>query len=247
MKNDEEDHVFGLIEDPNTLNYAISCVAFEFKEIAKCLLVNYQAKPGAEVQERLPAGRFQAQDLIFAVEDILEQNGRNQSLEFFCLTVDGLNRKYLSVTEDVSDFGDLNYFFNNFTEKLLIELQRCNLSEVEYREILKKTHLNTVLRELKEETNAQNIGNLYLSSVSSKEGVHYKLGYVSIDVDASDPYVGSADKKILKAYWSPVDEQLQKRLFKGHTNNFQEGVREAIKLNLHPKIKSLEKFLTASR
>lgn len=233
------------ISHPITLNYAVICTVFDLSDDPKFLLVDYKERNDCEIQQKLPAGRFQAQDLMTTIESFLQKNGRNQSLEFFCMTVDDLNGKYLSSIESAQNISEQNFFFNNFTEKLLVGLQGCRLSEVEFEEILMQTHLNTARHELKEETKSTRIGDLYISSVSSKDGLHYKIGFVSADVDAPNFYVGSPDRKILKSYWSLVNENNIRTLFNGHKINFQEGIREAIKLKLHPKVERLESFLTA--
>lgn len=241
----EVKETLGLIGNPITLNYAVICTIFNLDHEPKVLVVDYKEKSDCEVQQKLPAGRFQAEDLMSAIELFLHEHGRNKSLEFFCMTVDNLNKKYLSDIASAKDLHEQNFYFNNFTEKLLVGLQNCHLSEAEFHEILTQTHLNTVIHELKEETQAKQIGNIYISSISSKDGVHYKIGFVSADVSAPLSYVGSPDRKILKSYWSLADENIVRNLFHGHQVNFQEGIREAIKLDLHPKVKMLETFLTA--
>ena len=234
-----------LKENPITLNYAVTCAAFNLEDNQKILLVDYQEKDCYDTQKKLPGGRFQAEDLISSVELFLKENGRNSSLEFLCLEIDKQKRIYLSQVANAQNHSELNFYFNKFTEKALIELQSCNLSEIEFKKILKQTHLNTVIHELKEETNAQEIGDLYISSISNHDYPHYKIGFVSTAVKAPVSYIGSPDRKIKGSGWCDIYENTVNTLFNGHKNNFQEGIREAIKLNIHSRVSILEKFLTA--
>lgn len=249
--SDKDEKIVGLMENPITLNYAVTCTAFNLDEKPKILLVDYLEYPDSDIQKRLPGGKFQTQDLISSVESFLGElsfsgNVRNQSLEFLCGEVYNLNKEYLSLIETIKDHSKQNWFFNDLTEKLLVKLQRCNLSETEFTRILVNAHLNTVHHELKEEADARKIGDINISSSSLNYGVHHKIGFVSSCVEAPSCYKGSPDPKILKSDWYDIDENTSNLLFNGHKINFQEGIREAIKLNIHPNVGILKKFLTAA-
>lgn len=243
-----EKHNEGLLrEDPITLNYAVTITAFELTEgNPKIFLVDYQNSK-LSTQVRLPAGRFQTKNLVDAVESFLEKNGRNMELEFFCHQISIIDNDHTQSTIDMTDFAELNEQFNKFTLKLLKGLQNCRLSENEFKEILFETHVNTAKHELEEEIAADSIGRLFLSSVVSNDGSHYKIGFTSAEVKAPRSYVGSPDRKIRKSYLADVSERTQSILFNGHAKQFQEGVRELCDQNAHPNVKKLIPYLTAIR
>ena len=243
-----------LVENPTTFNYAISCAAFEFnlKNKPRVLLVDYQKNAGREVQKRLPAGRFQIQDLILAVDmhlkNLLEnENGRRiQSLEFFWDDADTLYKRYKPLADTAKNDDEVNTLFNDFTANLLIKFQSCKIDAPEFKAILKQTHLNTVIRELREETDAKEVGKIYLSSCSYNEKGHYKIGFTSTEVKAPEFHEGSSDEKVLKSYWEDIDENTSKTIFGGHYSKFQAGMGQIIRLGLHPNSLELSKFFLAN-
>jgi hypothetical protein len=230
---------------PITFNYAASCVVFDLNlsEVPKTFIVDYQAS-ASNIQKRVPAGKFQATDLIKAVEDFLGTHGRNSSLEYYCFNVSTLNDAFIKDTDGIIDYAVLNMLFDEFTEKLLVELQKCKLKEDDFMEILLQTYINTVRHELKEEICATKIGRIYLSSVQ-KTGAHYKVGFVSAEVEAPDFYTGSPDRKILSSKSVDVDERTQFILFNGHANLFQEAINIAIEEKIHRNVKILKEYHTA--
>lgn len=248
---DKDEKIVGLMENPITFNYAVTCTVFNLDEKPKILLVDYLEYPERDVaQRRLPGGKFQTQDLLSSIESFITElsnrGHRNQGLEFLCGDFYTLNKEYLSQIETVQDHAKQNLLFNELTEKLRIKLQKCTLSDIEFKKILIGTQLGTVIHELREETNAQKFGEIYLSSVSHNDKGHYKLGFVSTCIEAPSSYKGSPDPKILKSGWYDVDENTSEMLFHNHKMNFQEGIRQAIKLNIHPNIGVLKRFLTAA-
>ncbi len=234
-----------LREDPITLNYAVTVTAFELTEgNPKIFLVDYQSSKTA-TQVRLPAGRFQAKNLTDAIEKFLAENGRNPDLEFFCHNVSIWDDEHTQSTLDVTDFAELNEQFNKFTARLLKGLQKCKLSEKDHRKIIFDTHVNTAIHELKEEISAENIGKIFLASVLSNDGIHYKIGFASTEINAPKFYSGSPDRKIVKSYLKEVSNRTQSSLFNGHSKQFQEGIRELNDQNAHPNVKKLLPYLTA--
>jgi hypothetical protein len=245
--SDTDPRIAGLVGNPITLNYAVTCTAFNLDDKPKILLVDYQEYQESNVERRLPGGKFQAQDLVSAIETFISGiDYRNQSLEYFCNDVLTLNKEFLASFEKAPDHSRQNLLFNNFTENLLKKLQKCALSEIEFIKILIQTHDNTVLRELGEESGVQKVGIIHISSSSLNYGVHYKLGFVSTEVQAPCSYKGSPDLKIKKSDWYDVDDNISEILYLKHRMNFQEGIRQAIEFNIHPNVGFLKKFLTAS-
>lgn len=250
----QDKEIVELVDNPTTFNYAISCAAFEFnlKNKPRILLVDYQKNAGHDVQKRLPAGRFQIQDLITAVESFIndlymKENGRrNLSLEFFLNEADTLYKRYLPLAVAAKNDNELNSAFNDFTEKLLIKFQGCQIDMPEFKAILKQTHLNTVIHELREETDAKEIGKIYLSSCSCNLNGHYKIGFTSTEVKAPESHTGSSDEKILKSYWEEIDENTSKIIFGGHYSKFQAGMGQIIRLGIHPNSLELSKFFLAN-
>lgn len=232
------------LKDPTTFNYAVTCTAFNLETKPRAFLVDYQASKFG-IQKRLPGGRFQPKDILNVVGEILNHE-RNLELEFFCGHVMSLDQKHQAKTLDVDDFVILNQHFNELTRDLLLELQKCKINDELFRRIVQGTHHQTVRRELKEEIKASRVGKLFLTSVSNGDE-HYKLGYVSVDVDAPPIYTGSPDRKVLKSKLVDVDEWTEHELFNGHSNNFQEAIREILDNDLHKNAKLLKPLLSASR
>lgn len=239
-----------LIDNPITLNYAITGAIIRFVKQPEILLLDYQEKPGFEVQKRLPAGRFQINDLNDAIEWFLIVRGRNFALEFVYGEVYNLSQRYSPLLMTAKNHAEHNNLFNDFTAKLLYLLQTCKLTEEDFKTLLGRTQMNTLIHELREETDADvfNLSstNVYLSSSKVGIGGHYKIGYVSTVVDAPDIYEGSPDPKVLKSYWDTIDVNTLNGLFEGHKSKFQEGVAQIMRLNLHPNSSLLKKFASAA-
>lgn len=239
-----------LIDNPITLNYAITGAVIRFVKQPEILLLDYQEKPEFEVQKRLPAGRFQVNDLTDAIEWFLMERGRNSALEFVFGEIYNLSQRYSPLLASAKNHAEHNNLFNDFTAKLLGLLQACKLTEEDFKTLLARTQLNTFIHELREETDADvsnlSSSNVFLSSSKVGMGGHYKIGYVSTVVDAPDVYEGSPDPKVLKSYWSTIKENTLNSLFEGHKSKFQEGVAQVMRLSLHPNSFLLKKFASAA-
>ncbi len=233
------------IEEPITLNYAVTCAAFKLEPDPKIYLVEYQASQ-TEVQKRLPAGRFQAEDLLKSLGFILETKGRDTNLEYLYMDITTMNDKYLRQSSNVEELSLMNELFNKFTNDLLQRTQTAykKLSDVEFHTLIRETHLNTARRELKEEIGATSVGKLFFSSLRSS-GPHYKIGFTSTEVEAPVAYTGSPDPKIVRSYEKVIDEHTMRSLFNGHSNNFQEGIKCLIEKKAG--LDKLKKYLPASR
>src|SRR5665648_525915 len=110
---DTNPRIAGLVGNPITLNYAVTCTAFNLDKKPKILLVDYQEYQDFNVERRLPGGKFQAQDLVLAIELFLSKiDYRNQSLEYFCNDVLSLNKEFLASFEKVPDHSRQNLLFN---------------------------------------------------------------------------------------------------------------------------------------
>ncbi|HUC88570.1 MAG TPA: hypothetical protein VMR49_00880 [Candidatus Paceibacterota bacterium] len=236
-----------LVEDPNTLNYAVSIAAFNLNEDPKILLVKYQnefEKPS----KRLPAGKFRVADLLLAINSFLEQNDDHRDLVFLTYEAENLNKGYEFLDKSTQDQDLRNRYFNEFTAELHKKLQNCkSLKTEEFKEILKNTHLNTVKHELREETDASKMGNFYISSAPSDSKGHHKIGFTSVEVEAPIYYKSLTDPKVLESFWEYIDEHTASSLFNGHQSKFQEGLAQTIRLGFHPNAFKLNKFLTANK
>lgn len=232
MKNQEEKV---LVVNPVTFNYAVKCSPFDLRgDHPKIWLVDYQAQV---VQKRLPGGTFQPQDLIKAL-DLLINETKDMGLMYLYADVDAFCKPYAEM--------DLpNEIFNEFTARLLSKVQSAKISEELFRRILKETHMNTVRKELKEEIFSERSGELFLTSCLLSSGGHYKLGYTCMDIDAPVKSSGSPDKKILRSYQVEVDGLTAGLLFNGHSNDFQKGLECVASKN--PKFEYLRRYITASR
>jgi len=69
--SDTDPRIAGLVGNPITLNYAVTCTAFNLDYKPKILLVDYQEYQESNVERRLPGGKFQAQDLVSAIETLI--------------------------------------------------------------------------------------------------------------------------------------------------------------------------------
>ncbi len=233
------------VEAPLTLNYAVAGVAFNFTLKPACYIVDYQAGANS-VQKRLPGGRFQHNDVIKAVESFLMKIGvRNNSLEFFCSKADDIGRRFQSSIAGVENYAELNPLFDKMANDILLELQKCKISEDEFRQIIEDSQYNTVRSEFKDEIDASRTGDLRLISVSTS-GVHSKLGFVCTDIEAPVIFTGSADKKVVSSRLVTIDEQVARNFFNGHSGIFQKAINELEHLGFTKEYDSLKKYVKAS-
>lgn len=251
--SDTEEKPVSRLENRNTLNLAINCLVLNLEDKPKILLVDYQEFDDCETEKRLPGGKFQARDLIISIETylskILEESGqRIPALEQFCYKVFVENQKFESFYGKIEKHSEQNGLSNKFTGELWKGLQdsTVGLHESVFEDLVLETQLNAVRRELKEESQAGEIGEIHFTS-SSRFGPHFKLGFVSTQVKAPCLYTGSGDRKIKKSDWYDLDENIEALLAERHWVNFQEGINKAIELKIHPNVDVLNKFLVASK
>lgn len=235
-----EEKTTGILH-PTTFNYATTCAAFNLMKTGdpKVFIIDYKIY---ELQKRLPGGRFRCVDVINAVTEFLSQKDPNsyRKLQFFLIEAHNLNAEYEKLTLRVEQARE-NEEFNIFTEKLLKKFQATDISEEEFGLILRNTHFHSAKRELREEIKATRVGKVYLTSVSNG-GVHYKMGFVTVDVEAPPFYEGSADPKVLRSYETTVNEFTQQSLFNGHASRFGEAIRVIIQKRLHSNANDLKPF-----
>lgn len=236
----------GPLIDPITFNYAIICSAFDLSEARspKVYIVDYKVSKFS-IQRKLPAGRFQAQDLVLAISKYIAASvSRNQDIEYTSMDALALEAKFLRDTSGLTDYNEINPIFDKYTDDMLKLLQRCkSLTEYDFARIVNQTVLNTVRRELKEEIDASYVGELFLSS-TSKSGNHFKLSFTTVDIVAPSIYEGSADEKIKKSYLEIIDSETQS-LLNGHANTFSAGIRVVINNDLHENVSDLMQFWKA--
>lgn len=244
MENKENKH---RMRSPATFAYTVNCVGFnlEDQENPKFWWVDYQASPNI-VEKRIPAGKFQTQDLIKAIEFFLDKT-RNQDLEYFCIEALKLDEIYKREKANVTDYVRLNQSFTKLASNLMLAFIACNksISEDVFYQLIYDTQLNSIRRELAEEIDSTRSNTLYLSSVG-KTNDHYQICFTSVDIDAPDFYAGSGDSKILQSELVSIDQEILPRIFPKHLNMFQGAIRTVCEQNLHPNAHILKKYNKAS-
>lgn len=239
-----------VFQNPNTFNYAVNCVSFDLRETPRVWLVDYKFSK-FEIQKRIPGGKFIGEDLLKAIDNMVQgftsSGHRDHSLEYLYMEIDVLNRQYVSDSNGITDFATANPIFNEFTANLFKKVQDTfkNKSEDLFLRLIEETQINSVKRELKEEIDATRVGIVSLLSVS-EVACHFKLNFVSMDIDAPSSFIGSPDPKIIRSYSEEISECTGASLYNGHSNNFEKGLRFVIESN-PKKFNFLKKNIKASR
>jgi hypothetical protein len=244
----DEKKISLLVDHPFSFNYAVTCTAFDLNgDQPKLLVVDYQGNPEVPIQKRLPGGRFQVKDLTDAIDWFLSEFGRRPGLEFVGGEIENQKLRYSPMLLGARTNGEHNRIFNEFTAKLLdmFQSKKCQLPEKEIKILFQRTQINTIRHELMEETDASEIGDVYLSSAPQMYD-HYKISFSSTEVVAPALYKWSADPKVLKSSWEIIDENTHDSLFLNHRTKFLEGVAQTVRFNLHPNAHLLSKFNLAS-
>ena len=208
---------------------------------AQILLVDYKDCISDNIQVRVPGGKFQIKDLLDAIDGFFtdlsesEPSRRILDLDFFPLFVNSLWEKYIISIKGEKDIGNINNLFDEVTNKILLEFQQVKgLTEDEFLSIIKRTHQNTYKRAY-----VSSLGEFFFASHSIK-GQHHKFFVVSLGSDAPDICEKLPDPKILKSYWEDMTPTTVLKVFNGHKNGVEAGIR--LLVEKFPKGNALEKF-----
>ena len=223
--------------DESLFNYFCLAVLDRFrqidgKEIPEIKYVLYCNDNGQtkENQIRLPGGGVQFKDIADAV-GVLIENPKYQNikehLKWFLLEV---NEKEEKFRENFKHFPENSLEEKKVKHTAFIEALNYlgsaaleTFSESVLREILKQSQKQTIVREMKEETDNEVV--VIRQYMTARTGNHCKYGFLVKKINGSDSYAGSSEGEIRSSDWMPA-EQLLREIFKGHKNFLQESFLE---------------------
>src|SRR3989338_106520 len=202
------------------------------KEIPEIKYVLYCNNNGQtkENQIRLPGGGIQFGDIADAV-GVLIKNQKYQNikehLKWFLLEVSEKEKEF---RENFEHFPDNSPEEKKTKHKAFVETLNYlgnaalgTFSEDVLREILKQSQKQTIIREMKEETDNEVV--VIKQYATARIGNHCKYGFLVKKINGSDSYAGSSEGEIRSSDWMPA-EQLLREIFKGHKNFLQESFLE---------------------
>ncbi len=235
-----------------SFNHAVMGVSVRFIEgkSPEIQVVDYINDEG-KVEMRFPGGTVQFVDIYESVENYI--NGRDDidsrsSLLWLPLTISDFDKKFHSEVNLLESRHEKNMHLESYLTKILEKLQSSvqsgELSEEDLSMICLNSRLATIKREFKEETDASKIGD-WICVSQSLAGDHQRGGYLSVNTEAPEEFIGSGDSDIKRSYWISV-KLVENLISSKHRNYLYSAVREGIKENVHPRFKELADFCRAT-